>query len=59
MGITKIFYYLVTEDGLCFNVRVHVFVKKKTNESLEGIFQCVVGDDPCYKDRGSLITSSM
>jgi len=59
MHITKLFHYLVIEDGLCLNVRVNVFIKKKTNERGEGIFQCVVGDDLCYKGRGSLITSSM
>lgn len=31
-----------------------MFFERRTNESLEGKFQCVVWDDLCYKDRGSL-----
>lgn len=54
MGITKIFCYLITEDGLCFNVRVHMPITRKTNKSRKGIFQCVVGDDLFCKGRGSL-----
>lgn len=50
MGITK----FVTEDGLCFNIRLCMFFERRTNESLEGKLQCVVRDDLCYKDRESL-----
>lgn len=53
MGITKILCYLITEDRLCCNVRVHMLITRKTNKSRKGIFQCVVGDDLCSKGRGS------
>lgn len=53
MGITKILCYLITEDGLCFNFRVHMLITRKTNKSHKGIFQHVVGDDLCSKGRGS------
>lgn len=35
------------------DIEVLLTIEKKTNDSLEGIFQCAAGDDLCYKGRGN------
>lgn len=44
------------------NFRVHIFIKRKTDESLEGTFQHVVGDISvplCDREEETFVTSNM